>query len=497
MKDTVWVPRDFVIQSLGMDNLNLGTRYNPPGSSKERSQLMSFFGVVRYSYLNRYLFSAIMRADGSSKFPNNQWGYFPYVSAAWKINEEPFFAKFANKVSQLKLRLSYGQTGNESVPPYSSLVRYTPTPANSDHAGGLTTALGPAKFGVGDLKWETNIQTNIGLDLGLFNDRITFTADAYRKQSKNLLLAAKISTASGYSSVFKNVGDIEVQGLELNLNTQNVRTKKFSWNSNFNISFTKGKVNRLTEDGDYFYIGDNEELFIVKVGDRLGGMYGYVVDGLYNTDEELFNGPDVEDLAVGAGTRKFKDISGPDGKPDGVVNSDDRTIIGNGNPKFFGGFNNDFRLGPIDLSFLFTFSAGNDIMNRYEYLYNLPTGWQGGPAEMYNYHWTNQNPQVNNLFWARWADNEYTNLTSYQIQDGSYLRLKNVMLGYNLPESLIRKMGLTKFRLYVSGQNLLTFTKYNGYDPEVNYYNSVIRPGVDYGSYPKSRIITFGLNVSF
>lgn len=489
--------RDFVIQSLGMDNLNLGTRYNPPGSSKERSQLMSFFGVVRYSYLNRYLFSAIMRADGSSKFPNNQWGYFPYVSAAWKINEEPFFAKFANKVSQLKLRLSYGQTGNESVPPYSSLVRYTPTPANSDHAGGLTTALGPAKFGVGDLKWETNIQTNIGLDLGLFNDRITFTADAYRKQSKNLLLAAKISTASGYSSVFKNVGDIEVQGLELNLNTQNVRTKKFSWNSNFNISFTKGKVNRLTEDGDYFYIGDNEELFIVKVGDRLGGMYGYVVDGLYNTDEELFNGPDVEDLAVGAGTRKFKDISGPDGKPDGVVNSDDRTIIGNGNPKFFGGFNNDFRLGPIDLSFLFTFSAGNDIMNRYEYLYNLPTGWQGGPAEMYNYHWTNQNPQVNNLFWARWADNEYTNLTSYQIQDGSYLRLKNVMLGYNLPESLIRKMGLTKFRLYVSGQNLLTFTKYNGYDPEVNYYNSVIRPGVDYGSYPKSRIITFGLNVSF
>lgn len=489
--------RNYVIQGLGVDNLNLGTNINPPSSEKVQSQLLSFFGIVRYSLRDRYLFSAIMRADGSSKFPKSRWGYFPFVSAAWKVNEEPFFSSLSKTVSQLKLRVSYGQTGNESVPPYSSMVRYTPTPSNSDQAGGQTTALGPAHFGVGDLKWETNIQTNIGLDLGFLNDRILLTADVYKKQSKDLLLAAKISTASGYDNVYKNVGDIQVEGLEFNLNTQNVRGKKFTWNSNFNISFTRGRVNSLTEDGDYFYIGENSELFIVEVGQKLGSMYGYQTDGMYNSDEEFFNGPDVAELAAGAGARKFKDLSGPDGKPDGVIDAFDRTVLGNGNPKFFGGFNNEFKFGPVDLSVLFTYSYGNDIMNRVNYMYNLPTNWQGGPEDMYKYHWTNQNPQVNNLFWARWADNEYTNLTSYQIQDGSYLRLKNIMLGYSLPASLLGKVGFTKLRFYVSAQNLLTFTKYTGYDPEVNYYNSIIRPGVDYGSYPRSRIFTFGLSANF
>lgn len=490
--------RNFDIQTLGYDYVDLGSVFSKPSSNKVQSQLMSYFGIVRYSLLDRYLFSVIMRADGSSKFPNSRWGYFPFASFGWKVSEEPFFKDLSRNVSQLKLRLSYGQTGNESVPPYSSLLRFSSIWNTNDNAGGLVPALAPVSFGVGDLKWETNIQTNIGIDLGLFKDRILITADAYKKQSKNLLLAAKIAWASGYKSVYKNVGDIQVQGLEFNVNTQNIRGKLFSWNTNFNIAFTKGRVNRLTDDAQYFYAGGNADLFIVKVGDRLGGMYGFLQDGIYNTHEELYNGPTNSVLVVTAGARRYKDLSGPDGKPDGIVDAAyDRTILGNGNPKFTGGFNNEFRLGPVDLSFLFTFVYGNSIMNKYEYYYMRPSTWQGGPEDLYNYHWTNQNPQINELLWSGAYDNEYTNLTSYQIQDGSYMRLKNLMLGYNLPVSNFPNWGLTKLRVYVSAQNLLTFTRYRGFDPEVNYYSNLIQPGVDWGSYPRSKIITFGLNVGF
>lgn len=490
--------RNFDIQTLGYDYIDLGSAFSKPSSYKEQSQLMSYFGIVRYTLLDRYLFSVIMRADGSSKFPNNRWGYFPFASFGWKIHEEPFFNELSRTISQLKLRLSYGQTGNESVPPYSSMLRYSSVWNANDNAGGLVPALAPVSFGVGDLMWETNIQTNFGLDLGLFNDRIQITADVYKKQSKNLLLAAKIAWTSGFKTVYKNVGDIQVKGLELNLNTQNIAGRKFTWNTNFNIAFTRGRVNRLTDDADYFFAGRNSDLFIVKVGDRLGGMYGYLQDGIYNTHEELYNGPINSDLVVTAGARKYKDISGPDGKPDGYVDAAyDRTVLGNGNPEFNGGFNNEFRFGPVDLSFLFTFVYGNSIMNKYEYYYMLPTSWQGGPEDMYTYHWTNQNPQVNALLWSSAYDNEYTDLTSYQIQDGSYLRLKNLMLGYNLPVARFIKSGLNRFRIYVSAQNLLTFTRYRGFDPEVNYYSNLIQPGVDWGSYPRSKILTLGINVGF
>lgn len=486
----------FNIQSLGYDNLGLASNPTRPYSYKRQNQLMSYFGILRYSYKDRYLFSAIMRADGSSKFPKNQWGYFPYVSFGWKVNEESFFQSVRN-ISSLKLRVSYGQTGNESIPAYSSLSGYSDIPSNSDAAGTITTALAPLNFGVGDLRWETNVQTNLGMDLGLFKDRVLLTVDAYKKQSKNLLLEDELTYVSGYRNAFRNVGDIEVKGLEINLNTQNVKSNKFSWNTNFNIAFTKGKVVKLNGTITEFQVGRAEEAFLIKVGEPLGNMYGYVVDGIYNTDEEYYNSPVNNTLVVGVGSRKYKDISGPDGKVDGIVDENDRTVIGNGNPKYFGGINNEFKYGPLDLSFLVTYSYGNDIMNVYEFYYNRPSIWQGGPVYAYNHHWTNQNPQVNEQAWAGGYDNEYSNLSSYQIQDGSYLRLKNIMLGYSLPVQNFKKIGFTKLRFYVSGQNLLTFTKYRGFDPEVNYSNSIIQPGIDYGSYPRSKFFTFGINASF
>ncbi len=486
----------FSIQSLGYDNLSLALNPTHPTSYKNKNQLRSYFGILRYSYKDRYLFSGIMRADGSSKFPQNRWGYFPYVSFGWKVSEEDFF-RSVNNVSSLKLRVSYGQTGNESVPAYSSQSRYSSIPSNSDALGDLTTALAPLVFGIPTLKWETNIQTNLGLDMGLFKDRVLLTVDAYKKKSKNLLLEDQLTYVSGYSSAYRNVGDIEVKGLELNLSTQNVKTGRFSWNSNFNIAFTKGKVLKINGTIDQFKVGTDDEAFLIKVGEPLGNMYGYVVDGIYNTSEEYYNSPVNKVLIVDVGFRKFKDLSGPKGVPDGVIDDNDRTVLGNGNPKYFGGINNEFRFGPIDLSVLLTFSYGNKIMNKYQYYYNNPSNWQGGPSYMYDNHWTNEHPQINEIAWSGDFDNEYNYLTSYQIQDGSFLRIKNVMLGYNIPVQRFKNKVFTRLRFYVGAQNLLTFTKYTGFDPEVNYYNSIIQPGVDYGSYPRSRFYTFGLNASF
>lgn len=489
--------RNFNIQSLGYDALDIGTLAVNPGSGKSQSQLASLFGIVRYTLKDRYLFTAQMRADGSSKFPKNRWGYFPYVGVGWKIHEEPFFAGVKN-ISTLKLSINYAHTGNEGIPSYSSLSRYSRIPSNRDAEQGLTTALVPMNYGVGDLRWETNIQSNLQLNLGLFNDRILLTADAYHKKSKDLLLADEISVVSGYSAVYRNVGDVEVKGLEFNLNTQNIKGKKFSWYTNFNIAFTKGKVLKLNGKIDEFISsGGRNANFLVKVGERLGNMYGYVVDGIYNTTEEFYNSPENQVLSANVGFRKFKDISGEDGKPDGVVDDFDRTILGNGNPKFFGGFNNEFRFSNIDFSFLFTYSYGNDVINMNKSLYTLAGLWQSGLEEYYLHHFTNQNPQVNANAWSGAYDNEWDQTTSYLVEDGSYLRLKNIMLGYTLPVQKFNNSFVKSLRLYLSAQNLLTFTKYTGFDPEVNLNNSILVPGVDYGSYPRSRFYSLGINANF
>lgn len=489
--------RNFNIQSLGYDALDIGTLAVNPGSGKSQSQLASLFGIARYTFKNRYLLTAQMRADGSSKFPKNRWGYFPYVGIGWKVNEEPFFAN-VKKISTLKLSINYAHTGNESIPPYSSLSRYSPLPSNRDAEQGLTTALAPLNYGVGDLRWETNIQSNLRLDLGIFDDRVLLTADVYQKKSKDLLLADEISVVSGYSAVYRNVGDVEVKGLELNLNTQNIKGKKFSWNTNFNIAFTKGKVLKLNGSIDQFIDnGGRNANFLVKIGEKVGNMYGYVVDGIYNTTEEYYNSPENQVLSANVGFRKFKDISGPDGKPDGIVDDFDRTILGNGNPKFFGGFNNEFRYSNFDFSFLFTYSYGNSIINMNKSLYTRAGLWQSGLEDYYLHHFTNQNPQVNANAWSGAYDNEWDQTTSYLVEDGSYLRLKNIMLGYTLPVHKFNKSFVKSLRIYLSGQNLLTFTKYTGFDPEVNLANSILMPGIDYGAYPRSRFYSFGVNASF
>lgn len=489
--------RNFAIEALGYNNLSMGSLYSAPESGKSVEGLESYFGRVQYAFSDRYIITGTMRADGSSKFPIHKWGYFPSGGFAWKVNDEKFMQHIPS-VSTLKFRVTYGLTGNESVAPYSTYTSYGPTPRRSIQGNTPVVGVMPTRLGSPELKWETTIQTNVGIDLGILKDRILITADAYHKKSKDLLLDAPLSTYSGFNSVTRNVGDIEVRGMEVALNTINLNGN-FKWTSNFNISFNKSKVLRLNENQEHFYTGEMSRfsnVYIVKVGERLGSMFGYVYDGLVNTQEELAAAPIHDAVPVKVGTRKYKDISGPDGKPDGVVDANDRTLIGNGNPKFFGGFSNDFSYRGFEFSFLFTYSYGNNILNAYKSLFPAATPFHGGPVTMFN-RWTPENPQINNQRWDAEYNGEYDYVTSFMVEDGSYLRLKNIQLAYNVTPDWLKKIHVQRIRVYATAQNLLTFTKYTGYDPEVSYFNSLITPGADLGGYPRSKVYTFGLNVTF
>lgn len=492
--------QDFPIQSMGYNNLGVGARYGPPQTNKSNSGIESYLGRINYNYLDRYLITGSIRADGSSKFQKQKWGYFPSAAVAWKVEQENFM-KHVPSVSTLKFRLSWGQTGNESVSPYSSYTTYGAFypgyPVVMDDQ--IAVGFGPTQLGTTDLRWETTIQTNAGIDLGFLNDRIVITADIYKKQSKDLLLKAPMSQYSGFTTVLRNIGDIEVKGFEFNLNTINIQSGKFSWRTNFNVASNVSKVIKLNDGQTEFYIGKADRVgdaYIVKVGEPLGSMFGYVYDGIFNTQEEVAAAPNHVSMPAILGTRSYKDISGPKGLPDGIIDTWDRTVIGHGNPKAFGGFNNEFKYGSFELSALFTYSYGNDILNAQKTLFDMPSAYQGGLVSSLN-HWTSETPQTNMSRWDNNYNNEYSFGTSYLVEDGSYLRLKNVVFGYNLPVTRLKKSPVKNLRIYISAQNLLTFTHYTGYDPEVNSIGSIITAGSDVGGYPRNKIYTLGVNVDF
>lgn len=490
---------DYPIQALGYHNLGYGTQFVAPSSGKAVSGMESYFGRVQYAFRDKYLFTGTFRADGSSKFPVNKWGYFPSAGFAWRVDEEKFMSKIP-AISALKLRVTYGLTGNESISPYSSYTYYGNAPIDPVINNQSVIGVTPAQLGSTDLKWETTIQQNLGLDLGLFDNRIFLTADAYIKKSRDLLLAAPVPNYSGFTSVIRNVGDIQVKGLEFALNTVNLNGK-FKWTTNFNIAFNQSKVLSLNENQEYFYTGEVSRfgyVFIVRVGEELGSIYGFEYDGIINTQEELSVTPRHTTLTYAVGTRKYKDVNGPDGKglPDGVVNSLDQTVIGNGNPDFFGGFTNNLSYGPFELSFMFTYTYGNDIINADRAWVEMARPFLGGLTSMLT-RWTPKTPRINSQRTGLDYNNEYNYISSYLVEDGSYLRLKNIQVAYNFGENLLRKLPIKSCRVYFTAQNLLTFTNYSGYDPEVNYLQSIITPGVDQGAYPRSKLYTFGLNLGF
>ncbi len=486
-------------------------------SDASLNNLVSFLGRANYTFHSDYLFTASFRADGSSKFsPENHWSYFPSGAVAWKFGNTGLI-KNIKAISDGKLRLSYGLTGNNRVSDFPYLTQYSITTVQQGYTFNNLEQSGliPQTLGNANLKWETTAQWDLGLDMGFLNGRIDLTVDLYKKVTKDLLLNANIPTSYGYSSIVKNIGSVQNQGLEISINTVNIRKKDFSWNTSFNISFNANKVLSLAENQNSFFANapyDNGvssiPAFLVQVGKPLGLMYGPVFDGIYQYSDFDKSSSGVYTLkatiptngnvrsTIQPGDIKYKDLNG-----DGKVDGNDATVIGRGLPIHTGGITNDFNYKGFNLSVFFQWAYGNDILNVNRLVFEGNNLGNSGLNQYASYEdrWTPDNPS-NTLFRG---DKKGTSsgplgnsFSSRVVEDGSYIRLKTISLGYNLAKPSMKKLGIRNLNFYVAAQNLYTWTKYSGNDPEVSIFNSVLSPGVDYSAYPRARTITVGIKAS-
>lgn len=477
----------FVNEVLKYNNLSAGSLYNQPGSAATQWNLMSYLTRINYTLMNRYLFSLNSRIDGSSRFgSNNKYGFFPSGSVGWRISEEKFMESLKNTISNLKLRGSYGFTGNTEIGVYESLA----TLGNTSWIIGkqLVTGFYPNKIPNPDLKWERTGQLDVGLDLGLFENRVRFTTDYYRKKTTDLIYNVSIPSTSGYQTMLTNIGSVENKGLEFSIESDNF-TGNFRWNTSFNISFNKNKVLELggepyKEIPDASYLGSFRRLV---VGQPLGVFYGYRFDGIFqNTDETAAQISSAS--PIGVGLRRYKDLNG-DKKVDAA---NDREILGDANPDFFGGLTNTFTYKGLELNVFFQYCYGNKIFNYNAIDLETPTGGQNAYAEVVN-RWTPTNPS-NTIPKAN--TNRAVVVSDRWVEDGSYLKLKTLSLSYNFPN--LKYKYAHNLKVYLTGQNLITWTNYRGYDPEVSFRGaSTLQAGEDNAGYPQSRTYMVGVKLDF
>lgn len=505
-------------EDLGMDAIDLAAPANTSLLSTSSRWTMGSGALrVNYDYDSRYLFAASVRADGSSKFAaGNKWGYFPAVSAAWRFSSEPFM-KDVKFISDAKIRLGYGASGNNRVSDFAYLPQLQLT--NNQYwysSGNGPLGIGAVMISSGNanLRWETNEQTNVGLDMAFLKNRLTLTVDAYIRTTKDLLLDAALPYAHGIESAkgFKNVGQLQNKGLEIAISGVIADTKNFSWNSSFNISFNQNKIQSLAEGQQSILSGSGTFFnttysglfpYISVIGRPLGEMYGLVFDGVYQYSDfdAMPNGTyllkaDVPTNgsarnAIRPGDIRYKDLNG-----DLQVNNQDYTIIGSGLPKHTGGFSNDFRYRNFDLNILLQWSYGNDIINANRYVFEggIVNNPNLNQFATYANRWTPENPS-NTLFRAGGMGNAA--YSSRVIEDGSYLKLRTVSLGYNVPAAFLKRAKIKNVRIYGAAQNIYTWTKYSGMDPEVSGRIGNLTPGFDYAVYPHSLSYVTGLNVTF
>ncbi|MDM8324141.1 SusC/RagA family TonB-linked outer membrane protein [Bacteroides gallinaceum] len=498
---------DFPFDNLGNDNLGVGATPSRVTSSRSDNKLLSFFARANYNYNDRYLLTATMRADGSTRFSaKNKWGYFPSFSAAWRISEENFM-KGIDWISNMKLRFGWGLVGNDRISNYLSLDLYETTKYGVGNQ--VVTVLTPKQLRNSNLKWEASSTVNLGLDLGFFDNRLNVTADFFIKNTKDLLLAQSLAHVTGFESQMQNIGKIQNKGIELSLTSSNIERKNFTWQTNFNISFIRNELKALADGVDAMYARSGFDSnftaydYVAMVGESLGLIYGYEFDGIYQSDDfytsastgELILKPGVTDNqryteGVEPGVVKYKDQDG-----DGVITTNDRTVIGNALPKWYGGITNTFNFYGVDFSFMFQFNYGNDVYNATRlFATQSRLGRKNMLAEVAD-RWSPTNASNNVPKYDGYITND---VYSRFVEDGSFLRLKTMTLGYTFPREWTKKFKVSKLRVYAQAQNLFCITGYSGYDPEVSMAASnPMTPGLDWGAYPKSRIFTVGLDLQF
>jgi TonB-linked SusC/RagA family outer membrane protein len=498
------VASKFTVDQTGANDLGGAEQINSKYSSVSERVLNSFLGRINYAFADKYLVTLSYRADGSSVFgANNKWGYFPSGSLAWKMNEEPFI-KNLNIFSELKLRGSWGITGNQAIGTYQTISAMN-SGSNYPYSGNDATDLGfiianPANP---NLKWESTTQSNVGLDVSVFKGRLNATVDLYLKTTKDLLLNRTLPGYTGFSSIIDNVGSVENKGLELSISGDPL-TGVVRWNSGFNISWNRNKVLDLGEDNKlefrttYGGYSLKAGFMQLRVGEPFGQMYGFGYEGTWKKSEAA----DAAAFGQLPGDPKYTDVN-----QDGKINSSDIMIMGNAIPDFIFGWSNRVSYNNFELTLLIQGSEGNDIFNQGRI--RLENIVEGTSIRLLD-RWTEDNQDTDIPAFIDAVTRQNANLVSKvslgsdggrlqrYVEDGSYVRLKNVILSYSLPPSLINRIGLTKLRAYVSGTNLITLTKYTGYDPEVSAYNrNDAQIGVDLSNYPTAKTVTFGIDVTF
>lgn len=525
--------RSFSDGNFELNDISMGTPYTWT-SNKGRSGIVSGFGRLFYNFNDRYLFTGTLRADGSSKFARgHQWNSFPSASAAWRMSEEDFM-KDIDYLDNLKLRIGYGTAGNNNISNNMYATNYGSGHYGYNGADFITYVPGTT-LGNPDLKWEKTTTSNIGLDMTMLRNRINLSLDLYSNESDNLLISNRIPSSTGYTAQIQNLGAIRNRGIEIILNTINVNTDNFSWMTDFNISFNRSKVLDLYGDGelDYFIQDYSSRMgYKIEVGSPLGQYYGLIYDGIYTTSDftqsedgsyKLNN--DIPYLKgtsrnnVKAGDVKYKATAGEkdaDGFP--VFSVNDRTVIGNAQPKFSGGINNTFRYKGFDLNVFMNFVYGNEVFNMSTqrfigpYMANQNTLKKMGDrfslidpstgkeaTNLERLATLNPNQHSSSTLWNISQNNKtaISDHSSYYLEDASFLRLNTITFGYTLPKSLVEQAKINMVRIYCTLNNIHTFTNYSGYDPEVSASGGALTPGIDNSSYPRSKSWVVGLNLTF
>lgn len=567
---SLYFPRNFTARE-AWNNMSFGTAYGDRTELSTANRTASFFGQANYNYKHRYLLSATFRADGSTKFaPGYQWGYFPSVSGAWVISEEPFM-KNIEWISQLKLRAAIGLVGNNNIDNDMWRILYSIN-SNGGPGFGEQTQYGEkyygnnggAKFSNEEIKWETTITRNLAADISLFNGRVTITPEVYWNTTRDLLYDSYLDSTLGYTSQQQNIGQVTNKGIEFSISGDILQGKDYVLSANINFGLNKKKIDKLNGTDDVlWYQNDNWKSsyndYCLKVGDEVGLIYGFVYDGLYQFDEFYFDplnnyqavpwgsaaadngtssncaprqdgyitvindisGSSNSGIATLPGKIKFKDLDG-----DGRITENDRTVIGNTNPKIQGGFGLSGQWKDFDFTANFTYMLDFDINNAtaytlsasesnknnfYNVLKDFRNGWQYNDIDgsitgtkgdiLYKIYYVDD---CVNLYKKANEGRDLWNPTdvtkkithSYFIEDGSFLRCSDITLGYTLPKNLTQKIGLSKARFYVSASNLFILTGYSGYDPEVDIQTG-LTCGMDYNRYPRARSFVFGTNITF